>query len=268
MDLPAHRPSKAYQSETLSGLGITRIQSSRRQQAVAYPEADFEAWLADLKGRAGAFPTSAALRNPAKVARAKAANAELRGDTAADLAALAESGRTFAAILTDFPCRYRTWSDAGAGRSAEMHYRTMDLAEILAMALLIQRLAAKDTALFLWVAWPHLLEAAQVIEACGFRFSTCAFDWARRTQSGGGRHMGLGKWTRANTEPCLIATRGLPPCFDADVPMLVEAPVGRHSEKPAEVHARIERPVSGPYLELFVRQPRPGWMVWGNEVVA
>lgn len=43
---------------------------------------------------------------------------------------------------------------------------------------------------------------------------------------------------------------------------------GAHSEKPAEAHARIERLVAGPYLELFARRPVRGWDAWGNQVAA
>jgi N6-adenosine-specific RNA methylase IME4 len=39
-----------------------------------------------------------------------------------------------------------------------------------------------------------------------------------------------------------------------------------HSRKPDYVHECIERLVAGPYLELFARQRRPGWDVWGNEI--
>ena len=34
---------------------------------------------------------------------------------------------------------------------------------------------------------------------------------------------------------------------------------------PPGTHERIERLVAGPYLELFARQRRAGWDVWGNE---
>jgi N6-adenosine-specific RNA methylase IME4 len=44
------------------------------------------------------------------------------------------------------------------------------------------------------------------------------------------------------------------------------APVGEHSVKPDEAFKRIERLYPGPYLELFARQPREGWTVWGNEI--
>ena len=42
--------------------------------------------------------------------------------------------------------------------------------------------------------------------------------------------------------------------------------MGEHSRKPDEVRSRIERPVDGPYLELFARQHVPGCAAWGNEV--
>ena len=58
----------------------------------------------------------------------------------------------------------------------------------------------------------------------------------------------------------------------ADEAALKELPeqerfVGEHSVKPAEVHERIERLLAGPYLELFARKDRPGWLTWGNEIV-
>jgi len=50
------------------------------------------------------------------------------------------------------------------------------------------------------------------------------------------------------------------------VPQVIMAPVGEHSAKPGEVHRRIERVLAMPYLELFARAKRPGWVTWGNEV--
>jgi N6-adenosine-specific RNA methylase IME4 len=57
-----------------------------------------------------------------------------------------------------------------------------------------------------------------------------------------------------------------PPRLDKGVKQVVIAPHGRHSEKPEEVARRIEQLRCGPYLELFARRQRPGWMCWGNEV--
>ena len=79
-------------------------------------------------------------------------------------------------------------------------------------------------------------------------------------------YMGLGYWTRANTEPCLLATRGNPKRINADVRQAIIEPRREHSRKPPGVHARIERLVAGPYLELFARARQTGWDAWGNEI--
>jgi N6-adenosine-specific RNA methylase IME4 len=77
--------------------------------------------------------------------------------------------------------------------------------------------------------------------------------------------MKLGFWTRSNSEPCLLATRGKPKRKDAGVRMGVIEQARQHSRKPDCVPSRIERLVAGPYLELFARTKRPGWTVWGNQ---
>jgi N6-adenosine-specific RNA methylase IME4 len=78
--------------------------------------------------------------------------------------------------------------------------------------------------------------------------------------------MKLGYWTRANSEVCLLATRGNPKRIDAGVRQGIIEPARQHSRKPDCVHQRIERLVAGPYLELFARQRRPGWTSWGNQL--
>ena len=130
----------------------------------------------------------------------------------------------------------------------------------------VQALAAPDCALFLWAVAPLLPGALHLIEDWGFTYKTVAFTWVKQNPAGAGFHKGMGYWTRANPEICLLATRGHPSRLARDVDQLVIAPRGRHSAKPEEVPARIERLVAGPYLELFARRERPGWTVWGNQV--
>lgn len=178
-------------------------------------------------------------------------------------------GQRFAAILADPPWAFKVWAkDTGHGRSAESHYATQGLDWI--KSLPVADLAAPDCALFLWACMPQLPEALDVIAAWGFRFKTCAFTWAKTTRASTPTwaprwHIGLGYWTRANAELCLLATRGHPKRLRADVRQLIVAPVREHSRKPEESRERIEQLVVGPYLELFARQARPGWVAWGNQ---
>jgi N6-adenosine-specific RNA methylase IME4 len=180
----------------------------------------------------------------------------------------------FAAILADPPWPYATYSDKGKGRSAEAHYDVMSIPDICALP--VQQWAADDCVLFLWITKPQLLNAApKVLAAWGFQFKTVGFFWvktlAAKQQPGlfGPAPLrfffGMGHWTRANPELCLLATRGNPHRINADVADLILAPRREHSRKPDEVYERIERLVAGPYLELFasVEAPhRAGWTRW------
>ena len=111
-----------------------------------------------------------------------------------------------------------------------------------------------------------------VIRSWGFTYKTVGFYWAKLNRGRGGMMIdqrdfftGMGFWTRANPEPCLLATRGKPKRRSGGVRKLVIAPRREHSRKPDEVHERIEQLCDGPYLELFARQTRPGWDAWGMQ---
>jgi N6-adenosine-specific RNA methylase IME4 len=78
-------------------------------------------------------------------------------------------------------------------------------------------------------------------------------------------HVGLGLTTRKNAEFCLLARRGNARREAKNVREIIMSPVREHSRKPDEACARVQRYCAGPYLELFARQERPGWTVWGNE---
>jgi N6-adenosine-specific RNA methylase IME4 len=179
-------------------------------------------------------------------------------------------------IYADPPWRFATYSDKGKGRSAEAHYDCLSLEGIKSFP--VAAWAAADAVLLLWATDPLLPCALEVIEAWGFAYKTVGFYWVKLNKSVEGRlsrewpllaerdfFTGLGFWTRANPEPCLLATRGQPRRRAGDVPKLLIAPRREHSRKPDETYARIERLLPGPYLELFARQSRPGWDGVGDQ---
>lgn len=177
----------------------------------------------------------------------------------------------FKAILADPPWLYEVWSAKGTGRSAEQHYDVMRAEDIAALP--VSELAADDCVLFCWVTWPCLLQGLDLIKAWGFTYKTCAFDWTKADntqmhffQEELQVQIGMGHWSRSNTEPCLLATRGKPKRLDAGVRMAVVEPRREHSRKPDIIHRLVERLVAGPYLELFARAEHPGWTTWGNQV--
>ena len=178
----------------------------------------------------------------------------------------------YGAILADPPWGFKTWSGPEkkvASRGTVAPYRTMEMHEIATLP--VSDLAAENCCLFMWFVWPTLPEALRLIESWGFNYKTCAFSWMkadpyRLFALEEDVRMGLGYWTRSNSEACLLATRGKPKRRDNKVRQGIIAPVREHSRKPDGIHERIERLVAGPYVELFAREStRPGWDFWGNQ---
>lgn len=175
----------------------------------------------------------------------------------------------FSVVLADPPWPFATWSHKGQGRSGEAHYSTMDHAAIEAMP--VQSLMADDAVLFLWIVQTQIPQAVRLVEAWGFTLKSLAFLWVKGDSlplfpDDVVTQMGMGKWTRAETEQCWLATRGNPKRLNADVRQVIDDRRREHSRKPDGIHERIERLVAGPYLELFARQRRPNWTIWGNQV--
>ena len=178
---------------------------------------------------------------------------------------MSEPGK-YSVIYADPPWHYRVWSKRGTGRSAESHYSTMSLEDI--KALPVHLLAAKDCTLFLWVTFPLLKEAWPVLDAWGFTYKSVAFVWVKLNRKASTLFTGMGYWTRANAEICLLATRGHPKRANAGVHQVILSHIEEHSKKPEEARSRIVRLMGDvPRIELFARSRAPGWDVWGNEAV-
>lgn len=175
--------------------------------------------------------------------------------------------RRYGVIYADPPWSFSNWSAAGTGRNASSHYDVLDFAALAKLP--VADLAADDCVLFLWATDPLLPRALALIKAWGFTYKTVGFYWVKlnkRARSGVDYFTGLGYWSRANPEQCLLASRGSPTRQHKDVRRLVVEPRREHSRKPDCVRERIERLVNGPYLELFTRETKPGWDCRGDQV--
>ena len=140
----------------------------------------------------------------------------------------------------------------------EQYYPTMALDDICAM----QVPAADDALLYLWAVNSHLPDALAVMQAWGFSYRGCEV-WVKPS-------IGMGVWTRNRHELLLIGSRGnaSPAARTLLLDSVIEAPRGRHSEKPPVVYERLEPPYPEPSkVELVARgTPRPGWTAWGNQL--
>jgi len=260
----AAEPPKVDHRPTLAEAGIDKKLSSRAQKLAQVSPERFEQMVGDTRDA-----MNRAVQTVVRSIETEADQVEYEeevkdGCTVADLQALADAGKKYSVIYADPPWSFKVYSGKGKQRSADRHYDTMSLADIAALP--VAQLAADDCALLMWAVMPELPGALEVIKAWGFTYKTVGFTWVKENRSGDGLFWGMGYWTRANAEVCLLATKGSPKRQAKDVHQVVMSPVSEHSRKPDEVQVRIERLLPGPYLELFGRRPTPRWTVWGNQI--
>jgi len=188
----------------------------------------------------------------------------------------------FDLIMADNPWRFDLYSAAGEAKAPQAHYDCMSLDDLAALP--VEAVAAKDCLLWLWALNPMLPQALRIMDAWGFEFKT-AGTWVKRTRHGKDC-FGTGYVLRSSNEPFLIGTRGSPkttrstrstiPSYDdgfhsdgTDWPassITIEAKAREHSRKPDEAFAAAEGLMpNAKRLEMFSRQSRQGWTVWGNE---
>ena len=176
------------------------------------------------------------------------------------------NGNKYSIIYADPPWEYSKSGGMKNSRGmAKQHYSTMKLEAI--KALPVQSISAENCALFLWATFPQIAQALAVITAWGFTYFGAGFVWVKHNPKSGKDTFGMGYWTRANPELCLLAFKGKMKPARHDIRQLVYAPAQRHSEKPSVIRNLIVELCGDlPRIELFARQTTPGWDAWGDEV--
>jgi N6-adenosine-specific RNA methylase IME4 len=178
----------------------------------------------------------------------------------------------FACIACDAGLHFKTWSSKGQGRAPSQHYRDHGPEALLGLPL--KDVLAPDAWLWLW--WPdiHAPHISETMGAFGFTFSGRGFTWFKTRKSLAcesdliletSDHFGLGKTTRKNSESCWLGRRGKPKILSHSVREVIVSPVREHSRKPDEFYCRVEQFCPGPRIDLFGRESRPGWTVYGAE---
>jgi N6-adenosine-specific RNA methylase IME4 len=162
-------------------------------------------------------------------------------------------------IVADPPWKERTigrWKVAKHQVADALPYPTMPLDDI--RALPVGEMAEEGAHLWLWTTNSHLEAAFSVMRAWGFTYLT-TITWVKPS--------GFGAYFASTTQHCLFGyyqrcrfplRRWAPTHFASSVK--------RHSQKPEAFYKLVEEVSPGPRLELFARQQRPDWDVWGNEV--
>jgi len=169
-------------------------------------------------------------------------------------------------IYADPPWNFNNKKTGGNMISgADSHYSTMKLKDICALP--IKDLTNDNCILFMWWVASQPKEALQVVESWGFTIKTMTgFNWIKTTKTGK-LDFGMGFWTRAGSECCLIAVKGKPKRINAGIRSVILQQRTLHSKKPDIVREEIVKLMgNSSKLELFARQTTIGWDVFGNEV--
>jgi len=248
------RPKSVPAEDTLPKLAelgvLDRRISHRAQRIAAVPTIEFEGYLRNAYS-SGWEITTRHLLLTAERKEAVARNQRMViGGRVGDLTDFARTGHKMGCIVVDPP-----WPIAG---SPVMPYLTIDRDEL--SALPISALAAERCHLHFWTLpnQYHRL-AYDIIEGWGFR-PVAEFVWVKS-------EVGRGQYWRLSHEILITATNGVEDRFDDhSLRSWLEAPRGRHSEKPEIVRQMIERASPPPRLEIFARTISPGWFAWGHEI--
>lgn len=145
------------------------------------------------------------------------------------------------------------------------HYDTMNMDQL--KALPINDIAAENCCLLMWWIGSMPAEALELVNSWGFTVKTMsAFVWMKQTTKLN-PFFGMGFWTRAGSECCLLAVKGKPKPASHSVRSVVTDIVRKHSEKPQIIRDDIVKLCGNkPRIELFARHNTPGWDTWGNHL--
>jgi N6-adenosine-specific RNA methylase IME4 len=189
-------------------------------------------------------------------------------EAATNLAAFAR-GRKFRTILADPPWQFQNRTGKVAPEHRRLsRYSTMSFDEICALP--VEGIAAETAHLYLWVPNALLPEGLRVMAAWGFGYKSNLV-WHKVRKDGGSDGRGVGFYFRNVTEMILFGVRGknartLAP--GRSQVNMIQTRKREHSRKPDEQYELIEACSDGPYLELFARGERKGWVSWGNQADA
>lgn len=176
--------------------------------------------------------------------------------------------KKYKVIMADPPWAYNQQGKTGRGVAAN-NYPTMTTEDICKLP--IRDIATDDAICFMWATFPNIAAALKTMENWGFEYKTAAFVWVKKNKKSNTNFWGMGAYTRANAEVCLLGisknTKAKQAVINNGVHQIIESPIEMHSKKPDIVRDKIIELLGDvPRIELFARQTAHGWDSWGNEI--
>lgn len=162
--------------------------------------------------------------------------------------------KKYGVIVIDPPWKNILEYDPNGARGAA-DYPQMENEEIAKI-----KIPSEDNCvLFLWTIDYYLHDALHIIDRWGFDRKTTLI-WVKDK-------FGLGRFLRNQHEYCFVCIKGKPMFSGESTSTILNAPRGKHSEKPNEFYTLVEKICPDPRrLDYFARKKRNGWDVYGDEV--
>lgn len=171
----------------------------------------------------------------------------------------------FQTILADPPWRFSNRTGKMAPEHHRLHrYSTMTHDDIVGLP--VRDIVAPQAHCYLWVPNALIKEGLEVLENWGFTYKTNLV-WYKVRKDGGPDGRGVGFYFRNVTELVLFGTRGSMRTLEPGRTQVnvLSTRKREHSRKPDEFYDIVESCSPGPYLEMFARFPRKGWVQWGDQ---
>lgn len=241
-----HNFKPSEYATVLTDTGTTRQDASRWQRIADMPEPAFVEYIAETKAAGKELTTTGALQAAARSTAPEPAVTPPLPD------------RKYRCIVIDPPWPVaKIERDERPNQGVALDYPTMTLDEIAALP--VAELAAADGChIYLWTTQKFLPDAFSLFNAWGVRYQ-CLMTWVKPTG------MTPYSWMY-NTEHVLFGRIGKLDLQRMGLKLSFEAQVTRHSEKPAVFYERVAQASPEPRLDMFARNTRDGFDVWGNEV--
>ena len=151
---------------------------------------------------------------------------------------VSKGNKKYSIIYADPPWPHKALTKNGIiNRGVAKCYRTMTINELYNLP--IGSIKARNCVLFIWINFPFLSEALQVINGWGFTYKTLGFSWIKFNKQNKKPCFGMGYYTRSNCEVCLIGTYGKPKIINHSISSVIMSTRYLHSKKPNIVRDSI-----------------------------
>jgi N6-adenosine-specific RNA methylase IME4 len=169
--------------------------------------------------------------------------------------------KKYRVIVIDPPWDVKKLTHKARPNQTHMDYPTMSLDEIKNMP--IGKIADVQCWCFLWTTQKYLFESKPILEHWGFHH-LLTMSWEKTYGKSAGMPLFGFRW---NVEFVLVGYKTKPELWPQRklIPCAFSAENIRHSQKPDKFYDMVSE-LGSPKIDIFARQQRENWDVWGNEV--